>query len=127
MLVQWKNRRRPMAVFGSQKTPHSFGRCDLLVTRVPRSSRIVYPAWSFPCRAAHRANVMWKKYLLGLLVFATLLTSRAQLAITEIVSSGSTNLGATLVTQKSDWWELSNFGTNTINLDGYKWNDNAGG
>jgi len=71
---------------------------------------------------------MWKKYLLGgLFIFATLLTSRAQLAITEIVSSGSTNLGAALVTQKSDWWELSNFGTNTIDLNGYKWNDNAGG
>jgi hypothetical protein len=27
--------------------------------------------------------------------------------------------------QTSDWWELSNFGTNTIDLTGYKWNDNA--
>src|SRR5262249_11512261 len=37
------------------------------------------------------------------------------------------NLGTTLVSQDSDWWELSNFGTNPVNLTGYSWNDNAGG
>lgn len=71
---------------------------------------------------------MIKKYFaIALLLGALLVSARAQLAITEVVSSGSTNLGAALVTQKSDWWELSNFGTNAINLTGYKWNDNAGG
>jgi hypothetical protein len=58
---------------------------------------------------------------------AAIACGHAQLAITEIVSSSSTNLGSTLVEQRSDWWELSNFGTNTINLNGYRWNDNAGG
>ena len=72
--------------------------------------------------------VMIKKYFpVSLLLGGLLVSARAQLAITEVVSSGSTNLGAALVAQKSDWWELSNFGTNAINLTGYKWNDNAGG
>lgn len=72
--------------------------------------------------------VMIKKYFpVSLLLGGLLVSARAQLAITEVVSSGSTNLGAALVASKSDWWELSNFGTNAINLTGYKWNDNAGG
>src|SRR2546422_7472565 len=51
----------------------------------------------------------------------------AQRAITEVMSSASTNLGPTLVVQASDFWELTNFGTNPVDLRGYKWNDNAGG
>ena len=70
---------------------------------------------------------MKKNILVVLLLLGTLVWGRAQLAITEIVSSSSTNLGATLLTARSDWWELSNFGTNTIDLTGYRWNDNAGG
>src|SRR5262245_9487 len=59
--------------------------------------------------------------------FLVVQTASAQLAITEVMSSASTNLGTTLVTQASDFWELTNFGTNTVNLnDGYRWNDNAG-
>src|SRR5437588_6040875 len=53
--------------------------------------------------------------------------SSAQLAITEAMSSASTNLGTTAVSQNSDWWELTNFGTNSMDLTGYSWNDNAGG
>src|SRR5258706_7946505 len=53
--------------------------------------------------------------------------ARAQLAITEAMSSASTNLGATLVSQNSDWWELTNFGTNALDLTGYSWNDKGGG
>ena len=52
---------------------------------------------------------------------------QAQLAITEAMSSASTNLGTTLVIDNSDWWELTNFGTNTVDLQGYRFNDNAGG
>jgi hypothetical protein len=70
---------------------------------------------------------MRTKCFSAFLFFAALTTAHAQLAITEIVSSSSTNLGTTFIEQRSDWWELSNFGTNTINLNGYKWNDNAGG
>lgn len=53
--------------------------------------------------------------------------SQAQLAITEIMSSASTNLGPSLVLQNPDFWELSNFGTSPVDLNGYKWNDGAGG
>ena len=56
-----------------------------------------------------------------------LTSANSQLAITEIMSSASTNLGATVVLQNSDYWELSNYGTSPVDLSGYKWNDNAGG
>ena len=49
-------------------------------------------------------------------------TIRAQLAITEMMSSTWKILGLTSVTN-SDFWELTNFGTNTINLTGYKFAD----
>ncbi|MDW7979095.1 MAG: lamin tail domain-containing protein [Verrucomicrobiales bacterium] len=53
-------------------------------------------------------------------------TTRAQLVITEVMSSASTNnsLG---VAQGPDFWELSNFGTAAIDLTGFRWNDNSGG
>ena len=52
-----------------------------------------------------------------------LMSLRAQLAITEAMSSASTNLGTSLVVQGPDFWELSNFGTNAIDLSGYVFND----
>ncbi len=52
-----------------------------------------------------------------------LLSLRAQLAITETMPSASTNLGTSLVVQGPDYWELSNFGTNSIDLSGYIFND----
>ena len=70
---------------------------------------------------------MIKKFLVTLLFLAALTTGRAQLAITEIISSSATNLGPTILPARSDWWELSNFGTNALDLTGYRWNDNAGG
>jgi len=48
---------------------------------------------------------------------------RAQLAITEAMSSASTNLGTGLVVQGPDFWELSNFGGTAIDLSGYVFND----
>ena len=58
-------------------------------------------------------------------------TVRGQLAITEIMSSAAgTSNGVALVPagfQNSDFWELTNFGTNDVDLIGHKWNDNAGG
>src|SRR5262245_28673885 len=42
--------------------------------------------------------------------------SVGQLAITEAMSSA---------TSGPDFWELTNFGTNTINLTGYKWRDSS--
>src|SRR5258706_16370369 len=69
------------------------------------------------------------KYFFTILfgAFGLAQAANAQLAITEAMSSASTNLGATLVAQNSDWWELTNFGTNSMDLTGYSWNDNAGG
>src|SRR5262245_6007627 len=58
---------------------------------------------------------------------AAVVPGYSQLAITEAMSSASTNLGSMLVAQDSDWWELSNFGTNSINLTGYSCNGNQGG
>jgi hypothetical protein len=52
-----------------------------------------------------------------------LVSAPAQLAITETMPSASTNLGAALVVQGPDFWELSNFGTNAIDLSGYVFND----
>jgi len=50
----------------------------------------------------------------------------APLAITEVMSSASTNLGPTRVVSRSDYWELTNFGTNTIELTEYRFSDSAG-
>ncbi|MGC3959988.1 MAG: immunoglobulin domain-containing protein [Verrucomicrobiota bacterium] len=47
----------------------------------------------------------------------------AQLAITETMSSASTNLGVATVEQGPDYWELSNFGSSPIDLSGYRFND----
>jgi hypothetical protein len=56
-------------------------------------------------------------------ILAVSLPARAQLAITETMSSAATNLGPTEVTQGPDFWELTNFGTNTVDLTGYIFND----
>jgi hypothetical protein len=68
-----------------------------------------------------------RKCLAILLTLAAVTAARAQLAITEAMSSASTNLETQLVLQNPDFWELTNFGTNDVDLNGYRWNDNAGG
>lgn len=52
-------------------------------------------------------------------------SAQAQLAITEAMSSGATNLGPTQVTQNSDFWELTNFGASELNLTGYRFDDSS--
>jgi hypothetical protein len=65
-----------------------------------------------------------KRFLLcGFLTMIGALPLPAQLAITEAMSSESTNLGTGLVVAGPDYWELSNFGTNSIDLSGYIFND----
>ena len=54
------------------------------------------------------------------------LSVQSQLAITETLSSASTNLGVNLVEQGPDFWELSNFGNSAIDLTGYRFNDSDG-
>jgi hypothetical protein len=70
---------------------------------------------------------MWRNYFAVLLLIVSLTPSRAQLAITEVMPSAALTFGTNTLPQTSDWWELSNFGTNAIDLTGYRWNDNAGG
>lgn len=65
---------------------------------------------------------MRKKTLAVCLIgLSTALQIHAQLAITEVqTGENKTNsLGAA----GPDWWELSNYGTQDINLTGYSWND----
>jgi hypothetical protein len=62
--------------------------------------------------------------LLSLIIVA--LSASAQLAITEVMSSATTRWGTNTVPQHSDFWELTNFGTNTIALDDYRFTDNGG-
>jgi hypothetical protein len=62
-------------------------------------------------------SVVWVTAMLAVI------SARAQLAITEVMSSAATNRGSIWVSPKSDFWELTNFGTNTIPLGGYKFTD----
>ena len=49
-----------------------------------------------------------------------------QLAVTEIMTSeSSTSNSVPGAPSHPDWWELSNYGTNDIDLTGYSWNDNS--
>jgi hypothetical protein len=77
----------------------------------------------FDGRANYRcglAGLAMAAILLGLSVRH----ASGQLAITEAMSSASMNgAGQNL----ADFWELTNFSTNEINLAGYRWNDNGGG
>jgi hypothetical protein len=61
----------------------------------------------------------------GLTNTAAVLTVRAQpnLVITEMMGSLSTN---TAVPGGTDWWELTNFDANAVNLRGYRFNDSPG-
>ena len=54
---------------------------------------------------------------------STSIAALAQLAITEVMSQASTNRVKVFVEPKSDFWELTNFGTNTLSLDGYTFSD----
>lgn len=60
-----------------------------------------------------------------LALFCVVPTTRGQLAITEVMSSAANTFGASTVTPGSDFFELSNFGPNPINLTGYKWTDDT--
>src|SRR5262245_13730166 len=62
------------------------------------------------------------KKSVSLAVFCVVLASgslHAQLAITEALPFASTNG----VVQGPDFWEITNFGTNTVDLTGYVFND----
>ena len=64
---------------------------------------------------------MNKKNLAVCLVgFAVIFQTHAQLAITEVMS-GETDKN------HPDWFELHNYGSSSINLTGYSWNDDSHG
>jgi hypothetical protein len=66
------------------------------------------------------SRLVARKCVLAMLCLFLLQRSQAQLAITEAMSSASTN-------SLADFWELTNFGATNIDLNGYRWNDDAGG
>jgi hypothetical protein len=66
------------------------------------------------------AGTLSKALLLAVPILAFMLqTSRAQLAITEVMSSATVTMGP-------DFWELTNFGDDPIDLTGYGFNDKDG-
>src|SRR5262245_37617597 len=70
-------------------------------------------------------------FVLGLLCLTGITMAQAQLAITEAMSSAAdtfTDGGVTnAVVQNSDFWELTNFGTNAMELTDYKMADEGAG
>lgn len=67
---------------------------------------------------------MLRHVLFFCLAMATVMGLNAQLAITEVHSSQSTNGTVAL---KADWWELTNFGPEAADVSGYRFNDATGG
>lgn len=61
---------------------------------------------------------------LAVLSIAGAASAQAQLAITEVHSAASTN-GTVAI--HADWWELTNFGNQPVDLSGYRFNDATGG
>ena len=52
-----------------------------------------------------------------------LVTPKPDLRITEVMSSESTNNSTGDTSGHSDWWEISNFGSFPVNLQGYRFDD----
>ncbi|MFO1486952.1 MAG: lamin tail domain-containing protein [Verrucomicrobiota bacterium] len=61
-----------------------------------------------------------KQKILTTLFAAAIFSAHAQLAITEVMTQDANNA-------RPDWWEVTNFGTNNVDLTGYSWNDDAHG
>lgn len=49
------------------------------------------------------------------------------LAITEVMAAPSVLRGSTAGVTGPDYWELTNYGTEAVHLEGYRFNDNTGG
>ena len=93
---------------------------------------------SGPCQAAQQRQVLedmkkvlWQQHRKanGLWTAAAamvvgLADASAQLAITEVMSSAAITSNGAPVQQQSDWWELTNFGPDPIDLTDYYWTDN---
>ena len=85
------------------------------------NSRLTITGTIIPTR--HSGRIQAACLLLNLWLLTTGAPGlRAQLAITEVLPSATTN--CTVSPDKHpDFWELTNYGTNTINLTGYRWSD----
>src|SRR6186713_2288730 len=75
-----------------------------------------------------KTRVYQKAVIVGVvwLVFGTNPAS-AQLAITEVMSRAAIKFGTNDVLPGPDYWELSNFGTNDMDLTGYGFSDSDDG
>lgn len=81
--------------------------------------------------SAQRMNSHKSRFLTpvaAVLAGALFLANQAvsQLAITEVMALGSDRSGAETVPAGPDWWELTNLGTNDIDLTGYTFSDISG-
>lgn len=86
----------------------------------------IHPVFAKGCNAGHGLRLRGAR-LAHCVSFAVFLCAyrpdaSAQLAITEVMSSASTN-GLEGRLQRPDFWELTNFGTDAVNLAGYRWFD----
>lgn len=68
----------------------------------------------------------WMRVACGVSLISAATWAHAQLAITEVMSSASNLQGTNRITPHPDFWELTNFGTNTMDLDDYRFSDSAG-
>jgi hypothetical protein len=75
-----------------------------------------------PCRRRPELVLTVAYVFLGACLL-TPMQAQAQLAITEVMSAAATNCGGVFVDAHPDWWELTNYGTNRIDLTGYRFWD----
>src|SRR5664279_3013223 len=69
-----------------------------------------------------KKNLVPSLFALALTASLLPLAAHAQLRITEVESAESSG-GLALPT--ADWWELSNLGASSVNLTGYRMDDNS--
>jgi hypothetical protein len=60
------------------------------------------------------------------LLLGLTLPSLGQLAITEVMAFATTNLGSIKVPQRPDFWELTNFGSEPVDLSDFRFSDSTG-
>ncbi|MCS7091591.1 MAG: immunoglobulin domain-containing protein [Limisphaera sp.] len=104
----------------------SFGAEEVASLLQSRHSGVVYLLRAYEIVESMRRRPLCWGVWVGIACFLLTRVGHGQLAITEAMSSASTNnlLG---VTQGPDFWELTNFGSEPVDLTGYRWNDNDGG
>lgn len=66
---------------------------------------------------------------MGFVLFLLILlpVARGQVVITEVLSFGSTVLVGGIPLKSPDFWEMTNYGRETVDLTGYRFNDSQGG